>query len=84
VNALWLRSLDVTARLTNEADMRDRCSTLHAQAASSFSARFPRPDGVGLYDLVDGPAGDDASIRPKLPAVMVRTVADSPEVRQKD
>jgi predicted glycogen debranching enzyme len=64
VNALWLRSLQVTARLTGDADMRDRCNALHAQAASSFSARFARPDGLGLYDVVDGPAGDDASIRP--------------------
>jgi glycogen debranching enzyme len=64
VNALWLRALDVTARLTADTDMRDRCASLHAQAASSFAARFPRPDGAGLYDVVDGPSGDDASVRP--------------------
>ena len=23
-----------------------------------------RPDGGGLFDVVDGPAGDDASVRP--------------------
>src|SRR5207248_7466736 len=27
-------------------------------------ARFVRADGEGLYDVIDGPNGDDASIRP--------------------
>jgi glycogen debranching enzyme len=44
--------------------MRKRCDLLRAQAASSFVARFPRPDGDGLFDVVDGPTGDDASVRP--------------------
>jgi predicted glycogen debranching enzyme len=64
VNALWLRALDVTARLTADTDVRERCTSLREQGASSFAARFPRPDGAGLFDVVDGPAGDDASVRP--------------------
>src|SRR5262249_49808180 len=60
VNALWLRAPDVTARLTGEADVRE----LHEQAAASYVTRFPRPDGAGLYDVVDGSSGDDASVRP--------------------
>jgi predicted glycogen debranching enzyme len=64
VNALWLRALEVTARLTGNKDMRKRCDSLRAQAASSFAPRFRRPDGAGLFDVVDGPTGDDASIRP--------------------
>jgi len=64
VNALWLRALDVTARLTGDAAMRARSAALHEQAATSFAHRFTRPDGGGLYDVVDGPAGDDASVRP--------------------
>ena len=31
---------------------------------ASFVARFVRPDGGGLFDVVDGPGGDDASVRP--------------------
>jgi predicted glycogen debranching enzyme len=64
VNALWLRALDVTARLTADAEAGDRCTALLGHAASSFVARFPRPDGSGLFDVVDGPSGDDASVRP--------------------
>jgi glycogen debranching enzyme len=37
---------------------------LRERAAASFLARFVRADGAGLYDVVDGPAGDDASVRP--------------------
>jgi predicted glycogen debranching enzyme len=64
VNALWLRALEVTARLTRDAERRDRCTSLRDQAASSFVARFPRADGAGLYDVLEGPSGDDASVRP--------------------
>jgi predicted glycogen debranching enzyme len=59
VNALWLRTLDVAAQLgidtyAGQAD----------QAKSSFLRRFVRSDGQGLLDVVDGPGGDDASVRP--------------------
>ena len=53
VNALWLRALDVAGQTA----LRDR-------AAASFNARFVRADGGGLLDVVDGPGGDDASVRP--------------------
>ena len=62
VNALWLRALDVVGRLAPAE--RDRCAALREQAAASFQRRFVRPDGCGLYDVVDGPGGDDASVRP--------------------
>jgi predicted glycogen debranching enzyme len=64
VNALWLHSLEVIAELTDDATTRDRCSSLHAQASKSFTDRFTRPGGEGLYDVVDGPDGDDSSLRP--------------------
>ena len=54
VNALWLRALDVVPGF----------ESLRATASSSFVQRFVRPDGLGLYDVVDGPAGDDGSLRP--------------------
>ncbi len=60
VNALWLRALDVAAGLTGDKSL----ATLRAKAAASFAARFVRPDGAGLYDVIDGPDGNDASIRP--------------------
>jgi predicted glycogen debranching enzyme len=64
VNALWLRALDVAAAFTDVAAFRDRCTQLRESAAASFVARFVRPDGAGLFDVVDGPSGDDASVRP--------------------
>lgn len=65
VNALWVRGLAALAQLLTAtggdpspvAAMRDR-------AAASFAGRFVRSDGVGLYDVVDGPGGDDGSVRP--------------------
>ena len=60
VNALWIRALDVASRLVRNADY----ATLRDKAAASFAARFVRADGGGLYDVVDGPGGDDASVRP--------------------
>jgi predicted glycogen debranching enzyme len=54
VNALWLRVLDVVPGF----------ESLRDTAASSFVRRFVRPDGGGLFDVVDGPGGDDSSVRP--------------------
>jgi glycogen debranching enzyme len=41
-----------------------RVDALRRQAADSFCTRFVRPDGAGLFDVVDGQAGADASLRP--------------------
>ncbi len=64
VNALWIRSLAVVTRHGDLSTARDDWPALAARARASFLARFVRPDGVGLFDVVDGPAGDDASVRP--------------------
>jgi predicted glycogen debranching enzyme len=59
VNALWLRALDVAAQLG-----LTRFEPVRALARESFPRRFVRADGRGLFDVVDGPGGDDASVRP--------------------
>jgi predicted glycogen debranching enzyme len=64
VNALWIRSLEVVARHGDPSAARDDWAALAARARASFLARFVRPDGAGLFDVVDGPNGDDASVRP--------------------
>jgi predicted glycogen debranching enzyme len=64
VNALWVRALETAARFVPGDDIRSTCETTAARARASFLERFIRPDGLGLFDVVDGPAGDDASIRP--------------------
>jgi predicted glycogen debranching enzyme len=55
VNALWLRALHVAG---------DDYAQLAERATASFVRRFVRSDGLGLLDVVDGPGGDDASVRP--------------------
>jgi predicted glycogen debranching enzyme len=60
VNALWVRALRVAARLGRSPET----DALADRAGASFRTRFVRSDGGGLYDVVDGPAGDDASVRP--------------------
>jgi predicted glycogen debranching enzyme len=64
VNALWLRALAVARELGGGKAFRERCAELREQAAASFAARFVRADGGGLLDVVDGTAGNDASVRP--------------------
>ncbi|MFL5927423.1 MAG: amylo-alpha-1,6-glucosidase [Gaiellaceae bacterium] len=64
VNALWVRTLAVAARIARTPEQRKRYAALAERAQASFVARFVRGDGRGLYDVVDGPAGDDAAVRP--------------------
>jgi predicted glycogen debranching enzyme len=59
VNALWLRTLDIATHVGVEG-----LTSVTEQARASFLRRFLRADGAGLFDVVDGPGGDDASIRP--------------------
>jgi predicted glycogen debranching enzyme len=64
INALWVNSLAALRALHTRlgADPPD-IAALHERARTSFAARFPTPDGR-LYDVVDGPAGNDATVRP--------------------
>jgi predicted glycogen debranching enzyme len=64
VNALWVRTLDVAGRLA-PANERSRWQSLAERARGSFASRFARHDDEGgLVDVVDGPDGTDASVRP--------------------
>jgi predicted glycogen debranching enzyme len=64
VNALWVEALAIAGGLLAGMPSGDTCAALRAQATASFLRRFVREDGAGLLDVVDGPAGDDASVRP--------------------
>lgn len=67
VQALWIRALDVGARLATlfrDSRFADRCRAEKAQAVESFREKFWYENGQYLYDTIDGPAGNDASIRP--------------------
>ena len=65
INALWYNALVAMAALAERIG-----ETATAYREPRPSGRRPgspgscRPDGQGLYDVIDGPGGDDASLRP--------------------
>ena len=63
INALWYNALSIMSAFAARLGEPDRFTSLAEPARRSF-ARFVRADGEGLYDVIDGPHGDDASIRP--------------------
>jgi predicted glycogen debranching enzyme len=64
VNALWIRTLEVTAACRRVAGRDDTdLRTAAGTARASFLRRFAAPTGW-LHDVVDGPAGDDPTLRP--------------------
>ena len=65
INALWITALDCMAEWASAHN--DSPSAYRAaadKAASSFLARFWFQEGGYLYDVVDGPDGDDSRLRP--------------------
>ncbi len=63
INALWFNALCVMHEFAKRLQLAsDRYQELANQARAGF-ARFVRP-GAGLFDVLDGPDGDDASVRP--------------------
>ncbi len=75
VNALWinaLRTMASWARLFAENEAVESYTALADRTQASFVSRFVLPDGSGLYDVLESPAGDgkegslldDSSIRP--------------------
>jgi len=67
IQALWLRALEVgesMAQRFGEPAYAARCRRERALAIRSFRAKFWNEAGGYLYDVIDGPEGHDASIRP--------------------
>jgi len=63
INALWHNALCSMADFSGLLGGADAFSALAAAARTGF-ARFVRPDGQGLHDVIDGPDGIDDRIRP--------------------
>ncbi|MET0068887.1 MAG: amylo-alpha-1,6-glucosidase [Candidatus Thiodiazotropha sp.] len=64
INALWFNALEVMADFASRlGGAKQSYSELAAKVGRSFG-RFRRGGGQGLYDLLDGPSGDDATVRP--------------------
>jgi len=64
VNALWFNALTAMAALAERIGRPGTAYSSAAGRAKAGFARFVRADGRGLYDVIDGPGGDDASLRP--------------------
>jgi predicted glycogen debranching enzyme len=64
INALWYNALTVLAHLSQLRGVAGSAyQTLAARVRESF-ARYVLPAGRGLADVLDGPSGDDRTLRP--------------------
>lgn len=80
VNALWYHTLSLMQEWTQMLYQRGRTyaspqqyEELRAMCRRSFNARFWYQDGGHLYDVIDGPEGNDARLRPhQLLAISLR------------
>jgi len=66
INALWVNALRIAAELGAYLDDRaasERFGQMAERAHASFNARFWYSGGY-LYDVIDGPEGDDPTLRP--------------------
>ena len=67
IQALWVRSLAIGADLATrfgELAYAARCRRLGELATKSFQLKFWNEAAGCFYDVIDGPDGNDASIRP--------------------
>lgn len=67
IQALWVRALEVGVHLATrfgELAYAVLCRRLRDLARQSFCAKFWNEAGGYLYDVIDGPEGNDASLRP--------------------
>jgi predicted glycogen debranching enzyme len=67
INALWynaLKLLEVWLGQENEPQQAARVATVAQQARDSFNTRFWYELGKHLFDVIDGPEGDDSACRP--------------------
>jgi 4-alpha-glucanotransferase len=64
INALWYNALAAMAEMAEVAGKSGASYRDMAGHARDGFARFVMPGGAGLYDVIDGPDGADASLRP--------------------
>ncbi len=90
INALWIHALRLIASFAKHLGRAEDAQTYLAiaeQATTSFRQRYRYAAGGYLYDVIDGPQGDDTSLRPNqllavalepalLPPAMAKAVVD--------
>ena len=64
INALWYNALCVMADFARRLGVPDKTYRVLAKKTRESFARFINPKSGALYDVIDGPRGDDASVRP--------------------
>lgn len=67
IQALWIHACRIVARLCRERGEQvaaARYAGLGERAATAFGLRFWNAGRGCLFDVVDGPAGDDPAVRP--------------------
>jgi predicted glycogen debranching enzyme len=67
INALWFNALSLLANWLSDAGdegLADKYLRHARRAGSSFNKRFWNPKRNCLFDIVDGPEGNDDAIRP--------------------
>jgi predicted glycogen debranching enzyme len=67
INALWFNALTIMrdfAHQLGDVEGAREYASASERVARSFNERFWYADGGYLYDVVDGPEGDDPSLRP--------------------
>jgi predicted glycogen debranching enzyme len=67
INALWFNALSIMrdfAQQLGDPEAAREYASASERVARSFNERFWNAEGGCLYDVVDSPEGDDASVRP--------------------
>jgi 4-alpha-glucanotransferase len=64
INALWYNGLSVMAQLATRLGRPAERYLEHAGKVRASFGRFADPILGGLYDVIDGPQGTDATVRP--------------------
>jgi 4-alpha-glucanotransferase len=64
INALWHNALVAMAGFAEQIGNSPTPYDAAAEQARTGFRRFIRPDGLGLFDVIDGPDGADATLRP--------------------
>lgn len=64
INALWYNALKIMAQFAEKLNLPAEAYKALAAATQSGFQGFINPDNGGLFDVLDGPGGNDASLRP--------------------